>query len=396
MCSTLPNVEPDANFDCYLHGSIEHLDALRELHTYHEGRKEHLRSKHGQLYDEFELVKSELDTLADELLHLSDHGVALNANFTKFGYDAHIRTKDPDSSTSSLSGDRSSSHRDWEAERRNGQALKFYKKPTIRQYWHRGLLWRASEVEEVASFELFVDLLYVGIISVIGDTAAENATGLSLLKFTITFALAFKMWTDLTLIVSWFAINIEHKTERTNAFVTLVFGYSVVALLFQNKAAYGINAFFGKAVLGLIQAFSFNWLYFEIDSWNLHTHAIRRHFVSYKEFDGERIKKRYRIIVRASVAIIIIFLPLADSLSSLKLVSITTGLTVLTLIVDVYGSTSIHDDFWKCTTQCGYRANCPIKRKLAMDAVKTGTTIRLEEVQFGNGGEKAYYDVRLI
>lgn len=45
----------------------------------------------------------------------------------------------------------------------------------------------------------------------------------------------------------WFefvpAINIEHKTERTNAFVTLVFGYSVVALLFQNKAPYGINAY---------------------------------------------------------------------------------------------------------------------------------------------------------
>lgn len=38
------------------------------------------------------------------------------------------------------------------------------------------------------------------------------------------------------------AINIEHKTERTNAFVTLVFGYSVVALLFQNRAPYGINA----------------------------------------------------------------------------------------------------------------------------------------------------------
>lgn len=38
------------------------------------------------------------------------------------------------------------------------------------------------------------------------------------------------------------AINIEHKTERTNAFVTLVFGYSVVALLFQNQAPYGMNA----------------------------------------------------------------------------------------------------------------------------------------------------------
>lgn len=55
------------------------------------------------------------------------------------------------------------------------------------------------------------------------------------------------------------AVNIEHKSkdhpgtrrtdtneypaERTNAFVTLVFGYSVLALLFQNKAAYGINAY---------------------------------------------------------------------------------------------------------------------------------------------------------
>ena len=76
------------------------------------------------------------------------------------------------------------------------------------------------------------------------------------------------------------AINIEHKTERTGAFVTLVFGYSVVALLFQNRAQFGINAFFGKAVLGLIQAFSFNWIYFEIDAWNLHTHAIRRHYMS--------------------------------------------------------------------------------------------------------------------
>lgn len=272
----------------------------------------------------------------------------------------------------------------------------------------------------------------------------------------------------------WFdffpAINIEHKTERTNAFVTLVFGYSVVVLLFQNKAAYGLNAFFGKAVLGLIQAFSFNWLYFEIDSWNLHTHAIRRHFISsiiwttihfpfimayvlagaslsrlvlatdchdandgdltdaysgsskpevasglrwfycsglgvallsmsiislchvHKKFDGERIGKRYRISVRVSVAIILIFLPLADSLSSLRLVSITTGLIVLTLMIDVYGSTSIHDNFWKCNSQCKYRANCPIKRQLAVNAVKTGTTIRLEEVQVGDGGEKAYYD----
>ncbi len=30
--------------------------------------------------------------------------------------------------------------------------------------------------------------------------------------------------------------------ERTNAFVTLVFGYSVVAMLYQNTAPLGVNA----------------------------------------------------------------------------------------------------------------------------------------------------------
>ena len=41
-------------------------------------------------------------------------------------------------------------------------------------------------------------------------------------------------------------------------------------------------SFYGKAVLGLIQAFAFNMIYFEIDSTNIFTHAIRRHYVSCK------------------------------------------------------------------------------------------------------------------
>lgn len=76
------------------------------------------------------------------------------------------------------------------------------------------------------------------------------------------------------------AVNIEHKTERTNAFVTLVFGYSVVAIIYQNAASFGLNAFFGKAALGLVQAFCFNWLYFELDGADLYQHAIRRNVTS--------------------------------------------------------------------------------------------------------------------
>ncbi len=82
------------------------------------------------------------------------------------------------------------------------------------------------------------------------------------------------------------AVNIEHKVERTNAFVTLVFGYSVVAIIYQNAASTGLNAFFGKAVLGLIQAFCFNWIYFELDGSGLYTHAIRRNGISGMLFES--------------------------------------------------------------------------------------------------------------
>jgi hypothetical protein len=60
----------------------------------------------------------------------------------------------------------------------------------------------------------------------------------------------------------------------------LVFGYSILTILFQSSATMGINAFFGKGVLGLIQAFCFNWIYFEIDNYCIHVHAIRRHWFS--------------------------------------------------------------------------------------------------------------------
>ncbi|CAG8982075.1 hypothetical protein HYALB_00008802 [Hymenoscyphus albidus] len=406
----------DEPFDLVISGSPEHLEALRQAHSHHESRREALKTKHGDDYDEFENVRSELDALGSELHMLTDHSVSLDANFSKYGYSAHLRTYDdgstPGNSASSVDGFHDSDHekRDWEKEKSNGRIMKIYRKPVVRQYFHKGLLWRASETTEVASFELFVDLLYVGILAINGDHASEEPNGQELLRFAITFIMSWKIWNDLQLIVSWFetddilqrvsvifimacllglttqmleafgetwsmlvafylaarlfmgsyylivmktipmirgmmvaqvvatiipcvlwiasiyveypnrlaliwiaialdlaggvlpiifiriakhinaglgewmeqvfefypATNIEHKVERTNAFVTLVFGYSVVAVIYQSVAPFGLNAFYGKAVLGLIQAFCFNWIYFELDGADLFAHAIRR------------------------------------------------------------------------------------------------------------------------
>ncbi|KAL8720036.1 MAG: hypothetical protein Q9225_003052 [Loekoesia sp. 1 TL-2023] len=88
---TLAAVEPEGKFDIFLHGSPEHVAAVREIHAHHEQRKGELREKHAGIYDEFENVHSQLDALSNELHLLTEQGVALDANFSKFGYDAHLR-----------------------------------------------------------------------------------------------------------------------------------------------------------------------------------------------------------------------------------------------------------------------------------------------------------------
>ncbi|KAF1961052.1 hypothetical protein CC80DRAFT_488420 [Byssothecium circinans] len=415
---TLTETENEGAFDLVLHGSPEHIEALRDTHNHHSNRHKTLREEHGDLAEEFERTFRELDNLSRELHQVTSHAVQLDASFSKYGYSAHLRTKgsgsDPDSSTNSLQDSEAFHKETWNTERKLGTTMRFYQRPIVRQYFHKGLLWRAREAQEVASYELFIDLFYVGIIAITGDNAAEHPTGEALVHFAITFVMGWKFWSDISLLIAWFdtddilrrlsvlfiltcllgfttnmadafkhtytplvafylaarlfiavslfwygysipmvrsvmighgivnvipaafwigsihveeparqgliwpalffdcfgqsllmtvqrpwsflpdrfdkwakktfefspGANIEHRIERTSAFVTLVFGSCVLGILYQSSAEFGINAFFGKAVLGLIQAFTFNWLYFEIDSFNLHTHAIRRHVSS--------------------------------------------------------------------------------------------------------------------
>ncbi|KAI0137319.1 bacterial low temperature requirement A protein-domain-containing protein [Xylariales sp. AK1849] len=415
-----------------VHGSEAHCSHLRHVHRHHSAQQEALRAKHGEDFETWERTRSGLDEVARQLEGLSDHGAqeALNANFERFGYTSVLRTYGdrgggnangsgvvtPRKSSQvgdTSDGETSEMSRDWE-DARGGRSIRLFQRPVIKQYFHRGLLWRASELTKVMSFELFFDLLYVGILDINGEHASEHPDGSELLRFVITFVMSWKIWSDVQQTVSWFetddvlqrgqilfliacllgfttnmvqtfseeydtyvqlvsfylaarlfqacyfgitafmlplikgtmlcqiiiilipsalwiasthvdmpsrlglifvalaldimgfsfiviffrysrthdtpsakrierffefypAVNIEHRVERTNAFVSLVIGYGIVGLLYQN-AGYGINAFLGKAVMGLIQGFIFNWIYFEVDGENIHVHAIRRNF----------------------------------------------------------------------------------------------------------------------
>ncbi|KAI9774936.1 MAG: hypothetical protein M1840_000152 [Geoglossum simile] len=229
---------PDQEFDLYIHGSPEHVGALREAHSHHEQRRDTLRVEQPDVFEKFENVRLELDALSTELHMLTEHGVQLDANFSKYGYSAYLSGHSLDSLLQEKSlispnkpalgthdspyqspstppnGDHSTPHekRDWESERRKGVTIKLWQKPVVRQYFHKGLLWRASTSEEVASFELFLDLLYVGIIAINGDKASEDPTGLGLLRFCVTFIPGWRLWSDISLMTSWFDTSTPHAT----------------------------------------------------------------------------------------------------------------------------------------------------------------------------------------
>ncbi|CAK7271482.1 hypothetical protein SEPCBS119000_004630 [Sporothrix epigloea] len=627
-----------------VHGSPEHRHVLEESQTHHRSLREALKEKYGaDILDEWDRVTADYNRVSSELQQLADHSASLGHNFSKFGYSARLRTfgndehgggshengghgsgslsgsnsrnasransigsamtEDPDGGNGSggeseNGGDSSKSRVPAWLDQGGGETIQIFKRPVVRQYFHRGLLWRASEETSVQSFELFFDLLYVGIIAVNGDHTAESANGFELLRFVVTLCLSWKVWSDVTQLVSWFstndvvqrveilflfscllgvtvnmvqtfygwgsageepamatggemetfladtypalaayyvtarlfmalycfvtgllvplvqgtmfcqmglaivgaalwiasihldmpvrlacvfvallfdlfggsivvglfryamghtntragrflmtrvfdfypAINIEHKVERTNAFVSLVLGYSVVGVLYQNSHGYGVNAFLGKAVMGLVQAFFFNWIYFDIDSGNIHVHAIRRRpesayiwqyahllftlafilssaaltrFVvatdcpnasvdslteSYQERSSPevslglrlyystglgvslfsmtlialchqhktlpmaRLSKGTRMANRLAVAAIFCALPAAQGLSSLKVMSIATGLLGWVLIVEIYGQSCVGDRLFETCATGGYTARCSQKR----------------------------------
>jgi low temperature requirement protein LtrA len=147
--------------------------------------------------------------------------VSLDANFSCFGYSAHIRTREADPSANSLK-----SGLGGEADRRLGETMKFWKRPVVRQYFHKGLIWRARETEEVAPFELFIDLLYVGIISIIGNKAARDPTGEALLEFSVTFILSWKLWAELVLVVQWFESDDIFQRKCILIFAGFLVGYA--------------------------------------------------------------------------------------------------------------------------------------------------------------------------
>ena len=153
----------DLEVEVVVHGSDDHVTYLREIHNHHESRRAELRRRIGdEAADEWEDTQRQLDAVSGQLARLSSKDEALNANFGKFGYTEGMRTYDgtglgsatPKEVHGGSAGDEE------EGGHRRGATTKVLKMPVVKQWFHRGIIWRASEQTEIMAVELFLDLLY--------------------------------------------------------------------------------------------------------------------------------------------------------------------------------------------------------------------------------------------
>ena len=149
----------EVQVEVVVHGSSEHANYLRQTRDHHESRREELRHRHGKAFEEWQDVLHHLNSATQDLERLSHQTSGLSGNFGKFGYNAELRTYD-DESHGGASSRSSVSDMDDLGGPRPAETIKLFKRPVVKQWFHRGLLWRASEQTEIMAIELFFDLIY--------------------------------------------------------------------------------------------------------------------------------------------------------------------------------------------------------------------------------------------
>lgn len=96
----------------------------------------------------------------------------------------------------------------------------------LHQWLVGGKIYREASERQSSRFELFFDLLFVGIVHQIADSAADEPTGIGFAKYILTFAPAFSIWADVRDLANQFAN--DDVTQRAYILWTMILlvGYS--------------------------------------------------------------------------------------------------------------------------------------------------------------------------
>ncbi|KAL6939147.1 hypothetical protein ACO0RG_002974 [Hanseniaspora osmophila] len=80
-------------------------------------------------------------------------------------------------------------------------------KPYALNYYHNGVLYRTRGERGSSVFELFFDLLYVGIIANLAESCIEHSDGKSLAKYVLLFFPCWQIWGDMRCFMDYYYNN---------------------------------------------------------------------------------------------------------------------------------------------------------------------------------------------
>ncbi|KAK9465489.1 bacterial low temperature requirement A protein-domain-containing protein [Lipomyces arxii] len=80
-------------------------------------------------------------------------------------------------------------------------------RPYALNYFHNGTLHRTKSERGSSTFELFFDLLYVGIVGNLAEAATEKATGASIGMYVLLFLPVWQVWTDMRDFMNYYYNN---------------------------------------------------------------------------------------------------------------------------------------------------------------------------------------------
>lgn len=95
------------------------------------------------------------------------------------------------------------------------------------------------------------------------------------------------------------------------------------------------------------------------------------------------MRKRNRLIIRFAAAVVLICLPLAESLNSTELVAVVTAIVVSTLITELWAASCCYDSMWSRSTKCRYVGRCG---KKDIQAVMQGDGFDIDTIKSKDAG----------
>ncbi|KAJ6481683.1 hypothetical protein C8R45DRAFT_1002690 [Mycena sanguinolenta] len=102
----------------------------------------------------------------------------------------------------------------------------FFQRPRLHQWLSGGKIYREARELQSSRFELFFDLLFVGMVHQISDAAADQPTVIGFVRYILTFMPAYSIWSDVRDFANHYGSDMTDQRVYILWMMLLLVGYS--------------------------------------------------------------------------------------------------------------------------------------------------------------------------